>query len=206
ALALDTADNAGLWQAGELTVRGTSLTSRGQITGLNSLTVDAASLTNTGQLTTQGEATLRGRQFDNGGTLTALGGFSAQYSDHVTNQTGGRLLSGGRGQLTTGTLDNRGLWQASRLALTADTLFNQGTLLGLDDGDLQLTGAYQGGADSRVGSNGAFSLNAATIANAGQWQAQNVTLRGGRLNNQGAITASGQLSATLADALENTAG
>ncbi|WP_278190188.1 filamentous hemagglutinin N-terminal domain-containing protein [Dickeya dianthicola] len=74
-LALDTADNAGLWQAGELTVRGTSLTSRGQITGLNSLTVDAASLTNTGQLTTQGEATLRGRQFDNGGTLTALGGF-----------------------------------------------------------------------------------------------------------------------------------
>ncbi|TYL40770.1 beta strand repeat-containing protein, partial [Dickeya sp. ws52] len=205
-LALDTADNGGLWQAGELRVSGASLTNRGRITGLDSLTVDAASLTSTGQLTTRGLATLRGRQFDNGGTLTALGDLTADFGDGLVNQAGGQLLSGGAGRLTTGTLDNRGLWQASRLALTADTLFNQGTLLGLDDGDIRLTGAYVGGVDSRVGGNGAFGLSAATIDQAGQWQARDVTLRAARLRNQGTVTAGGQLSATLDDALENTAG
>ncbi|WP_246859100.1 hemagglutinin repeat-containing protein [Dickeya oryzae] len=205
-LAIDNADNAGLWQAGDLRFSGTSLTSRGQITGLNGLTVDAASLSNRGQLATQGLATLRGQQFDNTGTLTALGGFNAQYSDNVTNQVGGQLLSGATGSLSTGTLDNQGLWQSSRLALTADSLHNAGTLLGLEDGSVQLTGAYQGEAGSQVLGNGAFSLNAATIDTAGQWQARDVTLRGGSLRNQGTITASGQLSAMLDNLLENTAG
>ncbi|NKI74446.1 hemolysin BL-binding protein, partial [Dickeya sp. CFBP 2040] len=205
-LAIDNADNAGLWQAQDLRFSGTSLTSRGQITGLNSLTVDAASLSNTGQLATQGMATLHGQQFDNGGTLTALGGFNAQFSDNVTNQAGGQLLSGGSGQIATGTLRNQGLWQSARLSLNAETLDNQGTLLGLEDGTLQLTGAYQGGADSRVLGNGAFSLSAATIDTAGQWQAQTVTLRGGNLRNQGTITGSGQLTATLDNTLENSAG
>ncbi|OOC11710.1 hypothetical protein BM451_20190, partial [Dickeya dadantii] len=205
-LAIDNADNAGLWQAGELRFRGASLTSRGQITGLDSLTVDAASLTSTGQLTTRGLATLRGQRFDNGGTLTALGGFTARFSDSVTNQGDGQLLSGGTGSLTTGTLDNRGRWQSDRLTLTADTLRNPGTLLGLDDGNIQLTGAYVGEAGSQVGGNGAFSLSAATIDQAGQWQARDVTLRATRLRNQGSITGSGQLTATLDEQLENTAG
>nr|WP_279629678.1 filamentous hemagglutinin N-terminal domain-containing protein [Dickeya dadantii] len=205
-LAIDNADNAGLWQAGDLRFRGASLTSRGQITGLDSLTVDAASLTNSGQLTTRGLATLRGQRFDNGGTLTALGGFEARFSDTVTNQGGGQLLSGGTGSLTTGTLVNRGRWQSDRLTLTADTLRNPGTLLGLDDGNIQLTGAYVGEAGSQVGGNGAFSLSAATIDQAGQWQARDVTLRATRLRNQGSITGSGQLTATLDEQLENTAG
>ncbi|WP_263062899.1 hemagglutinin repeat-containing protein [Dickeya dadantii] len=205
-LAIDNADNAGLWQAGELRFRGASLTSRGQITGQDSLTVDAASLTSTGQLTTRGLATLRGQRFDNGGTLTALGGFTARFSDSVTNQGGGQLLSGGTGSLTTGTLDNRGRWQSDRLTLTADTLRNPGTLLGLDDGSIQLTGAYVGEAGSQVGSNGAFSLTAATIDQAGHLQARDVTLRATRLRNQGSITGSGQLTATLDAQLENLAG
>ncbi|MCI4239497.1 hypothetical protein, partial [Dickeya dianthicola] len=158
------------------------------------------------QLTTQGVATLRGRQFDNGGTLSARGGVDAQFSDSVTNQTGGRLLSGGAGSLATGTLDNRGLWQSDRLTLTADTLRNAGTLLGLDDGNIQLSGAYLGEAGSELLSNGALSLSAATIANAGQWQAQTVTLRGGSLRNQGGISGAGQLNVTVDDRLENTAG
>ncbi|WP_420025872.1 beta strand repeat-containing protein, partial [Dickeya dadantii] len=205
-LAIDNADNAGLWQAGDLRFRGASLTSRGQITGLDSLTVDAASLTNSGQLTTRGLATLRGQRFDNGGTLTALGGFEARFSDGVTNQGGGQLLSGGTGSLATGTLVNRGRWQSERLALTADTLRNPGTLLGLDDGNIQLTGAYVGEAGSQVGGNGAFSLSAATIDQAGQWQARDVTLRATRLRNQGSITGAGQLNVTLDEQLENTAG
>ncbi len=206
ALAIDNADNAGLWQAGELRVTGATLTNGGTLSGLRGLSLDAASLTNTGQLTTQGEATLRGRQFDNGGTLTALGGFTAQYGDGVTNRRGGQLLSGGRAGLTTGTLRNQGLWQSDRLTLDAATLDNQGTLLGITDGAIQLTGAYQGGADSRLLGNGAFSLTAATIDQGGQVQAQDVTLRAGRLRNQGGITGAGQLNVTLDNQLENTAG
>ncbi|WP_456264093.1 beta strand repeat-containing protein, partial [Dickeya solani] len=205
-LAIDNADNAGLWQAGVLNVSGTALTNHGTLLGQRGLQLEAGSLTNRGQLTTQGVATLRGRQFDNGGTLTALGGFTAQFSDSVTNQGGGQLLSGGTGSLTTGTLLNQGRWQSDRLALTADRLRNPGTLLGLDDGNIQLTGAYVGEAGSQVGGNGAFSLTAATIDQAGQWQAQDVTLRATRLRNQGRITGSGQLTATLDEQLENTAG
>ncbi|WES88354.1 two-partner secretion domain-containing protein [Dickeya fangzhongdai] len=205
-LAIDNADNAGRWQAGELRVTGATLTNGGTLTGLNGLSLDAASLTNTGQLTTQGLATLRGQQFDNGGTLTALGGFSAQFSDRVTNRSNGQLLSGGRGRLTTGTLLNQGLWQSDRLTLEAATLDNRGTLLGVTDGAIQLTGAYQGGADSRLLGNGAFSLTAATLDNAGQMQAQDVTLRAARLRNQGGISGAGQLNVTVDNPLENTAG
>ncbi len=107
-LAIDNADNAGLWQAGVLNVSSTSLTNRGTLLGQRGLQLEAASLTSTGQLTTRGLATLRGQRFDNGGTLTALGGFEARFSDTVTNQGGGQLLSGGTGSLTTGTLVNRG--------------------------------------------------------------------------------------------------
>ncbi|WP_350312270.1 hemagglutinin repeat-containing protein [Dickeya fangzhongdai] len=205
-LAIDNADNAGRWQAGELRVTGATLTNGGTLTGLNGLSLDAASLTNTGQLTTQGLATLRGQQFDNGGTLTALGGFSAQFSDRVTNRSNGQLLSGGTGRLTTGTLLNQGLWQSDRLTLEAATLDNRGTLLGVTDGAIQLTGAYQGGADSRLLGNGAFSLTAATLDNAGQMQAQDVTLRAARLRNQGGISGAGQLNVTVDNPLENTAG
>ncbi|WP_406619296.1 hemagglutinin repeat-containing protein [Dickeya fangzhongdai] len=206
ALAIDNADNAGLWQAGELRVTGATLTNGGTLTGLNGLSLDTASLTNTGQLTTQGEATLRGQQFDNGGTLTALGGFTAQYGDSVTNRSNGQLLSGGTGRLTTGTLLNQGLWQSDRLTLEAATLDNRGTLLGVTDGAIQLTGAYQGGAASRLLGNGAFSLTATTLDNAGQLQAQDVTLRAASLRNQGSISGAGQLNVTLDNQLENTAG
>nr|WP_192451947.1 hypothetical protein [Dickeya fangzhongdai] len=205
-LAIDNADNAGLWQADELRVTGATLTNGGTLTGLNGLSLDTASLTNTGQLSTQGLATLRGQQFDNGGTLTALGGFDARYGDRVTNRVGSQLLSGGSGRLTTGTLLNQGLWQSDRLTLEAATLDNRGTLLGVTDGVIQLTGAYQGGADSRLLGNGAFSLTAATLDNAGQMQAQDVTLRAARLRNQGGISGAGQLNVTVDNPLENTAG
>ncbi|WPD75910.1 hemagglutinin repeat-containing protein [Dickeya fangzhongdai] len=205
-LAIDNADNAGVWQAGALNVTGTTLTNGGTLTGLNGLSLDAASLTNTGQLTTQGEAMLRGRQFDNGGTLTALGGFDARYGDSVTNRSSGRLLSGGSGRLTTGTLLNQGLWQSDRLTLNASQLDNQGTLLGVTDGAIQLTGAYQGGSGSRLLGNGTLSLTAATLDNAGQLQAQDVTLRAASLRNQGSITGAGQLNVTLDHQLENMAG
>ncbi|WP_330855825.1 hypothetical protein, partial [Dickeya undicola] len=42
-LALDTADNAGLWQADVLNVSGTSLTNHGGLTGLSGLNLDTAS-------------------------------------------------------------------------------------------------------------------------------------------------------------------
>ncbi|WP_191034234.1 hypothetical protein, partial [Dickeya solani] len=61
-------------------------------------------------------------------------------------------------------------------------------------------------AGSQVGGNGAFSLSAATIDQAGHLQAQDVTLRAARLRNQGGITGAGQLNVTLDEQLENTAG
>ncbi|WP_033570988.1 beta strand repeat-containing protein, partial [Dickeya undicola] len=181
-LGIDNADNAGLWQAGALRFTGTTLTNSGTLYGRGGLTLDAARLTNRGQMGTQGEATLRGRQFDNGGTLTALGGFTAQYGDSVTNQRDGQLLSGGTGYLTTGTLDNQGLWQSDRLDLTADTLHNAGTLLGVTDSAVQLSGDYRGEVGSRLLGDGGVSLRAAAVSNGGQIQGRNgLTVQGGSL-------------------------
>ncbi|NPE53612.1 hemolysin BL-binding protein, partial [Dickeya dadantii] len=196
-LAIDNADNAGLWQASVLNVSGTSLTNHGTLLGQRGLQLEAGSLTNRGQLTTQGVATLRGRQFDNGGTLTALGGFDAQFSDTVTNQTGGRLLSGGAGSFATGTLLNRGLWQSDRLTLTADRLRNQGSITGSG----QLTATLDEQLENLAGATllgGTVWLGGATVSNAGQIQGRSgLTVQGGTLlDNQGGgqLLSGGQLA------------
>ncbi|WP_240632752.1 hemagglutinin repeat-containing protein, partial [Dickeya lacustris] len=200
------ADNAGGWQARSLSLDGDTLINRGTVSGLERLRLGVKQLTNAGQIQGGAQTTLTGAVFENSGTLLAQGGLTADYRERVSNGAGGRLLSGGRGALTTGTLDNRGLWQSSQLELTAGSLVNGGTLLGVDGATLTLAGRYSGLAGSELLSNGALGLTASGVDNAGQVQGQTVTLRAGALRNQGGLTGTGQLTATLDGALENLSG
>ncbi|MEI7177886.1 hemagglutinin repeat-containing protein [Pectobacterium carotovorum] len=191
------AENAGLWQAGTLTMNGDTFSNSGTVAGLNSLSLNGDALHNQGELFSQGAVTLTGTALENGGTLTGVGGFTLQLTDRVDNLATGRLLSGGVGELTTGVLSNQGLWQSDDLRLTARDLEQQGHLLGVQRGTLQLTGAYQGAQSSQLVSGGELSLTANNLINRGQIQGSTLTLGAESLTNHGTLRGDRALNATV---------
>ncbi|WP_230857600.1 filamentous hemagglutinin N-terminal domain-containing protein [Pectobacterium versatile] len=197
------ADNAGLWQAGTLTLHGDTFSNSGTVAGLNSLSLNGDVLKNQGELFSQGAVTLTGTTLENGGTLTGVGGFTLNLTDRVDNLATGRLLSGGVGQLTTGVLSNQGLWQSDDLHLTARDLDQQGNLLGVQRGTLQLTGAYQGAQGSQLVSGGELSLTAHDITNRGQVQGRTLTLDAEALTNHGTLRGDRALNATVTGQFTN---
>ncbi|WP_235207341.1 hemagglutinin repeat-containing protein [Pectobacterium brasiliense] len=190
-------DNAGLWQAGTLTLDGESFRNSGTVAGLNRLSLNGDALHNQGELFSQGAVTLTGTTLENGGTLTGVGGFTLNLTERVDNLTTGRLLSGGTGELTTGVLRNQGLWQSDALHLTARDLEQQGNLLGVQRGTLQLSGSYQGAQGSQLVSGGDLSLTAHDITNRGQVQGNTLTLGAETLDNQGTLRGDRALNATV---------
>uniref|UniRef100_UPI000DE31E3A hemagglutinin repeat-containing protein n=1 Tax=Pectobacterium peruviense TaxID=2066479 RepID=UPI000DE31E3A len=197
------AENAGLWQAGTLTLNGESLDNSGTVAGLNGLSLNGDALKNKGELFSQGTATLTGKTLENSGTLTGVGGFTLLLTDRVDNLAAGRLLSGGMGELTTGVLSNQGLWQADELRLTARDLDQKGNLLGVQRGTLQLTGTYQGAQGSQLVSGGDLSLTAHDITNRGQMQGRTLTLGADELTNHGTLRGDSALNATVSNQFSN---
>ncbi|WP_368350122.1 hemagglutinin repeat-containing protein [Pectobacterium peruviense] len=197
------AENAGLWQAGTLTLNGESLDNSGTVAGLNGLSLNGDALTNKGELFSQGTVTLTGKTLENSGTLTGVGGFTLQLTDRVDNLAAGRLLSGGVGELTTGVLSNQGLWQADELRLTTSDLDQQGNLLGVQRGTLQLTGSYQGAQGSQLVSGGDLSLTAHDITNRGQVQGRTLTLGADEITNHGTLRGDSALNATVSNQFSN---
>ncbi|MDX6915006.1 hemagglutinin repeat-containing protein [Pectobacterium carotovorum] len=197
------ADNAGLWQAGTLTLNGDTFSNRGTVAGLNSLSLNGDVLNNQGELFSQGTVTVVGQTLENGGTLTGVGGFTLALTDRVDNLATGRLLSGGTGELTTGVLRNQGLWQSDDLRLTARDLDQQGNLLGVQRGTLQLSGTYQGAQGSQLVSGGDLSLTAHDITNRGQIQGNTLTLGADELTNHGTLRGDRALNATVVGQFSN---
>ncbi|WP_315974985.1 hemagglutinin repeat-containing protein [Pectobacterium polaris] len=199
------ADNAGLWQAGTLTLNGDTFSNSGTVAGLNSLSLNGDQLRNQGELFSQGAVTLFGKTLENSGTLTGVGGFTLDLTDRVDNLATGRLLSGGTGELTTGVLSNQGLWQSDALRLTARDLEQQGNLLGVQRGTLQLSGAYRGAQGSQLVSGGDLSLTAHDIINRGQLQGSTLTLGAESLTNHGTLRGDRTLNATVTNPFSNAA-
>ncbi|MEL7631669.1 hemagglutinin repeat-containing protein, partial [Pectobacterium aroidearum] len=197
------ADNAGLWQAGTLTLNGDTFRNSGTVAGLNGLSLSGDVLNNQGELFSQGTVTLTGTTLENGGTLTGVGGFTLQLTDRVDNLATGRLLSGGTGELTTGVLRNQGLWQSDALQLTARDLEQRGNLLGVQRGTLQLSGTYQGAQGSQLVSGGDLSLTAHDIINRGQVQGKTLTLGAEALDNHGTLRGDRALEATVVGQFSN---
>ncbi|MFJ5443385.1 hemagglutinin repeat-containing protein [Pectobacterium sp. CHL-2024] len=191
------ADNAGLWQAGTLTLNGDTFRNSGTVAGLNGLSLNGDALNNQGELFSQGTVTLTGTTLKNSGTLTGVGGFTLNLTDRVDNLATGRLLSGGTGELTTDVLNNQGLWQSDELHLTARDLEQQGNLLGVQRGTLQLSGSYQGVQGSQLVSGGDLSLTAHDITNRGQVQGNTLTLGAEALYNYGTLRGDRTLNATV---------
>ncbi|WP_059180618.1 two-partner secretion domain-containing protein, partial [Lelliottia amnigena] len=200
--------NQGHWVAKNLTLKGTTLSNSGAISGVNGLTlaqtgavtqqqsgtmlsggalnVNAQSVNNDGKIqgatlgVTTGALTNNGRlQGDNGVTLGLSG--------NLINNAGGEIVSRQALTVTTPSLFNYGLIQGGgETSVTATSQArNDGKLL--SGARLTLTTPQYTGAGWLQATN--LILNAATATNSGTWVADRATLTGNTLTHQGTTQA-----------------
>lgn len=200
--------NQGQWAAKNLTLKGTTLSNSGAISGVNGLTlaqtgavtqqqsgtmlsggalnVNAQSVSNDGKIqgatlgVTTGALTNNGRlQGDNGVTLGLSG--------NLTNNAGGEIVSRQALTVTTPSLFNYGLIQGGgETSVTASSQArNDGKLL--SGARFTLTTPQYTGAGWLQATN--LILNAATATNSGTWVADQATLTGNTLTHQGTTQA-----------------
>lgn len=192
-LSAATTDNQGsLLSAGDLSLSGHSLDNNGTVQG-NHVTVRQDSITNSGTLTGVAALTLASRLEMAAPLLT------------LTNNSGGKLLTTGDLNITSGSTSNAGQWQGQRILINAGTLTNSGAIQASERLDAQISNSLTGLSGSKITSNGELALSALTLSNSGQWIGQNLTLDAGSLTNSGEITGVDALAVILNQTLNNLA-
>ncbi|WP_269837485.1 hemagglutinin repeat-containing protein [Enterobacter cloacae] len=177
-----TLDNRGqLLSEGDVTLGGSTLKNSGTVQG-KSLTLSQSSINNQGTLTGLQSLTLQGQQ-----RLMARMAMAAPQQELI-NGAGGKLLTQGTLTMTSGAVTNAGSWQAQNILLNAQSLTNSGAVQSADALQMTLADTLTGTAGSKITALGSATLQAATLANQGQWAAKNLTLKSGTLSNSGAIS------------------
>lgn len=219
--------NSGQWIAKNLTLKANSLTSAGDITGVDTLTLTVNQTLNnhaSGKLLSAGVLTLKADSVTNGGhlqgetlTLAASGG--------VNNRSGGVLMSRNVLNVSTATLSNQGTIQGgggvslnatdrlqndgkilsgSNLTLTAQVLANTGsglvqaaTLL------LDVVNAVNGG---RVLATGSADVKGTTLNNTGTLQGADLLVNYHTFSNSGTLLGTSGLGVKGSSLLQNGTG
>ncbi|EOX7390413.1 contact-dependent inhibition toxin CdiA [Enterobacter quasiroggenkampii] len=177
-----TLDNRGqLLSEGDVTLGGSTLKNSGTVQG-NTLALHQNSINNQGTLTGLQSLTVQGQQ-----RLMARMAMAAPQQELI-NGAGGKLLTQGTLTIASGAVTNAGSWQAQNILLNARSLNNSGAVQSADALQMTLAVTLTGTTGSRITALGAATLQAATLANQGQWAAKNLTLTGGTLSNSGAIS------------------
>ncbi|WP_407579886.1 hemagglutinin repeat-containing protein, partial [Escherichia coli] len=161
--------NSGQWIAKNLTLKANSLTSAGDITGVDALTLTVNQTLNnhaSGKLLSASVLTLNADSVKNDG----------QLQGNATTITAGQLTNGGHLQGETLTLTASGGVLMSRNALNVSTatLSNQGTIQGGGGVSLNATDRLQNDGKILSGSN--LTLTAQVLANTGSGLVQAATL------------------------------
>lgn len=168
--------NSGQWIAKNLTLKANSLTSAGDITGVDALTLTVNQTLNnhaSGKLLSAGVLTLKADSVKNDG----------QLQGNATTITAGQLTNGGHLQGETLTLaasggvNNRSggvLMSRNALNVSTATLSNQGTIQGGGGVSLNATDRLQNDGKILSGSN--LTLTAQVLANTGSGLVQAATL------------------------------
>ncbi|EJL9591291.1 filamentous hemagglutinin N-terminal domain-containing protein, partial [Escherichia coli] len=176
ALSALTLSNSGQWIAKNLTLKANSLTSAGDITGVDTLTLTVNQTLNNqanGKLLSAGVLTLKADSVTNDG----------QLQGNATTITAGQLTNGGHLQGETLTLavsggvNNRSggvLMSRNALNVSTATLSNQGTIQGGGGVSLNATDRLQNDGKILSGSN--LTLTAQVLANTGSGLVQAATL------------------------------
>ena len=195
-----TLDNRGqLLSEGEVTLGGSTLKNSGTVQG-NTLAVHQNSINNQGTLTGLQSLTVQGQQ-----RLMARMAMAAPQQELI-NGAGGKLLTQGALTIASGAVTNAGSWQAQNILLNARSLTNSGAVQSADALQMTLADTLTGTAGSRITALGAATLQAATLANQGQWAAKNLTLTGGTLSNSGAISGVNGLTLSQTGAVSQQSG
>ncbi|EQV59671.1 hypothetical protein G886_00967, partial [Escherichia coli KOEGE 44 (106a)] len=168
--------NSGQWIAKNLTLKANSLTSAGDITGVDALTLTVNQTLHNqanGKLLSAGVLTLKADSVTNDG----------QLQGNVTTITAGQLTNGGHLQGETLTLTASGgvnnrsggvLMSRNALNVSTATLSNQGTIQGGGGVSLNATDRLQNDGKILSGSN--LTLTAQVLANTGSGLVQAATL------------------------------
>ncbi|EPF7983838.1 contact-dependent inhibition effector tRNA nuclease [Escherichia coli] len=166
--------NSGQWIAKNLTLKANSLTSAGDITGVDALTLTVNQTLNnhaSGKLLSAGVLTLKADSVTNDG----------QLQGNATTITAGQLTNGGhlQGETLTasGGVNNRSggvLMSRNALNVSTATLSNQGTIQGGGGVSLNATDRLQNDGKILSGSN--LTLTAQVLANTGSGLVQAATL------------------------------
>ncbi|EPJ0596033.1 contact-dependent inhibition toxin CdiA [Enterobacter roggenkampii] len=195
-----TLDNRGqLLSEGEVTLGGSTLKNSGTVQG-NALALHQNSINNQGTLTGLQSLTVQGQQ-----RLMARMAMAAPQQELI-NGAGGKLLTQGALTIASGAVTNAGSWQAQNILLNARSLTNSGAVQSADALQMTLADTLTGTAGSRIAALGAATLQAATLANQGQWAAKNLTLTGGTLSNSGAISGVNGLTLSQTGAVSQQSG
>ncbi|EKI1975138.1 contact-dependent inhibition effector tRNA nuclease [Escherichia coli] len=191
--------NSGQWIAKNLTLKANSLTSAGDITGVDALTLTVNQTLNNqanGKLLSVGVLTLKADSVTNDG----------QLQGNATTITAGQLTNGGHLQGETlmlaaaGGVNNRSggvLMSRNALNVSTATLSNQGTIQGGGGVSLNATDRLQNDGKILSGSN--LTLTAQVLANTGSGLVQAATLlldvvntvNGGRVLVTGSVDVKG---------------
>ncbi|EFO4589559.1 glycohydrolase toxin TNT-related protein [Escherichia coli] len=182
--------NSGQWIAKNLTLKANSLTSAGDITGVDTLTLTVNQTLNnhaSGKLLSAGVLTLKADSVTNGGhlqgetlTLAASGG--------VNNRSGGVLMSRNALNVSTATLSNQGTIQGGGgVSLNAtDRLQNDGKIL--SGSNLTLTAQVLANTDSGLVQAATLLLDVVNTVNGGRVLATgSADVKGTTLNNTGTL-------------------
>lgn len=188
----------GRWlTAGDMSLTATTLNAAGAIQA-QQLRINTQDWRQSGSLLATGnlDATVSGALL-NDGDIMSQRDFILQ-TPSLTNS--GKLLAAGDMSLTGALFNNNGSLQANRIALTQETIDNQGTVIGLD----ALTLSSNGTVDNRgdLLSQGDLTLSAGDIANHGRVQGKTIVIEGANLSNSGAIQSAVDLALTLSGDLQ----
>lgn len=195
-----TLDNRGqLLSEGDVTLGGSTLKNSGTVQG-NTLALHQNSINNQGTLTGLQSLTVQGQQ-----RLMARMAMAAPQQELI-NGAGGKLLTQGTLTIASGAVTNAGSWQAQNILLNARSLNNSGAVQSADALQMTLADTLTGTTGSRITALGAATLQAATLANQGQWAAKNLTLTGGTLSNSGAISGVNGLTLSQTGAVSQQSG
>ncbi|ENB0837965.1 contact-dependent inhibition effector tRNA nuclease [Escherichia coli] len=219
--------NSGQWIAKNLTLKANSLTSAGDITGVDTLTLTVNQTLNNqanGKLLSAGVLTLKADSVTNGGhlqgetlTLTASGG--------VNNRSGGVLMSRNALNVSTATLSNQGTIQGgggvslnatdrlqndgkilsgSNLTLTAQVLANTGS--GLVQAATLLLDVVNTVNGGRVLATGSADVKGTTLNNTGTLQGADLLVNYHTFSNSGTLLGTSWLGVKGSSLLQNGTG
>jgi filamentous hemagglutinin len=231
-----TTTNAGTWQGKTIEADLAALTNTGEMNGLDWLTGRiAGDLRNSGQLWSQGDLFLEAAGLSSSGKIVAKNlDLSADslfndglwqgaekltvIGDTLATGTGSHTLAGGLLGLNAGQLGTGGTLQGQSVDITAGSWRHEGSLLGLDGlnanvsgtlnnsgdllshGDMQITARTLTSSGSLL-SEGDMHLAGSSLENKGALQGKNLTLNQASINNSGSAIGLASLTLEARDTL-----